>query len=160
MLSERLAIAVGSMPPGTGTSIASANGTRTASLMKPPQFLPIGSPYIDMRSTRSQLPVWPRRQVVHSPQDTWNGTLTRSPGRALSTASPTSSTSATPSCPNGNGPSAGARPRTKILSRSHVATASGRTIASPSPSSRGSAASSHSSRPGSMKFSCRMGGQC
>ena len=31
-------------------------------------------------STDSQLPVCPRRQRAHSPQEIWNGTLTRSPG--------------------------------------------------------------------------------
>jgi hypothetical protein len=36
MLSERLAIVAGSTSSGTGTSIASANGTRTESLRKPP----------------------------------------------------------------------------------------------------------------------------
>ena len=46
-------------------------------------MVPIGSPYIAMRSTRSQLPVLPRRQRPHSPHEIWNGTLTTSPGREV-----------------------------------------------------------------------------
>ncbi len=81
MLSERLATVAGSTPSGIGTSIGSAKGTRTRSLAKPPNdSLPIGSPYIESRGTDSQFPVRPARQASHSPQEIWNGTLTRSPG--------------------------------------------------------------------------------
>src|SRR5215207_10861351 len=112
MLSERLATAPGFTPSGIGTSIASAKGTRTASLAKPPyDSFPTGRPYIDSRGTDSQLPVRPSRHASHSPQEIWKGTLTRSLGLVAVTESPTSVTSATHSCPKGNGPCTGARPR-------------------------------------------------
>jgi len=48
-----------------------------------------------MNGTLAQLPVRPRRQGAHSPQEIWKGTLTSRPGSSEVTASPTSSTSAT-----------------------------------------------------------------
>ena len=42
------AIAIGSSPSGSATSIASAYGTRTRSENSPPQSPPIGAPYIAM----------------------------------------------------------------------------------------------------------------
>ncbi len=83
----------------------------------------------------------------HTPQEIWNGTLTRMPGSRPSTPSATSTTSATHSWPSGNGPPKGVSPRTMGVSRSHVATASGRTNASPLPVSAGSGTSSQSSSP-------------
>ncbi len=43
----------------------------------------------------------PSRAGSHAPQETWNGTTTRSPGETEVTSVPTSSTSATHSCPKG-----------------------------------------------------------
>src|SRR3954447_22015621 len=147
MLSDRLAMDAGSTPAGTGTRMESANGPRAASLRKPPELVPIGSPYIAMRSTRSQFPVYPRRQVSHSPHEIWNGTLTTPPAPTLSPPAPTSVASATHSWPKGNGSATGASPATRRRSRSQVATESGRTSASPSPWSWGSSASRHSRCP-------------
>src|SRR5918994_862411 len=111
-----------------------------------------------MRPTRSQLPLLPAAQVAHSPHATWKGTLTRSPGWTPATASPVSTTSATPSCPAGSDPPTGIRPRVIQRSRSQVATATGRTSASPSPCRRGSSASRHSTPPPSTYVSCRIRG--
>src|SRR4051794_14546504 len=113
MLSERLATTDGSMPSGMGRSIASANGTFTASLAKPPyDWGPMGSPYVESLGTDSQLPGSPARQRAHSPQETWKGMLTRSPGSTESTESPTSVTSPTHSCPKEKGPTVGNLPWT------------------------------------------------
>ena len=82
-LSQTLAACSGSTPAGSGTSIASANGTRSRSLSAPPQSAaddgaePVHRPL----GHRGQLPVRPARQRAHSPQLIWNGTTTRSPGR-------------------------------------------------------------------------------
>ncbi|KOG37110.1 hypothetical protein AQJ84_23585 [Streptomyces resistomycificus] len=45
-LSLAEAMATGSSPTGRGTSMASAHGTRTRSEKRPPQFPPIGAPYM------------------------------------------------------------------------------------------------------------------
>jgi len=97
-----------------------------------------------MNGTSLQLDVRPRRQDAHEPQDIWKGTLTSWPGASVPTASPTSSTSATHSCPSANGAANGERPVMIIASRSHVATALGRTSAAASELSAGSGASRHS----------------
>ena len=98
MLSDALATASEEMPSGTGTSMWSAHGTRTRSDRKPPQSPPTApKPYIAVPRTERQFPVRPRRQLAHSPHDTWNGTLTRVPGDAFRTPSPASTTSPTPS---------------------------------------------------------------
>jgi hypothetical protein len=81
--------------------MASAYGTRTRSARKPPASSPAidPSPYIDSGGTDAQDPVRPRRHSRHRPQLTWNGTITRSPGRTPVTPAPASTTSAMPSCP-------------------------------------------------------------
>jgi hypothetical protein len=94
-----------------------------------------------------QLPVWPAAQAAQSPHEIWNGTTTRSPGATELTASPASTTSATHSWPSGNGSATGTAPVRKAESRSHRATASGRTMASESPARAGSGASRHSTEP-------------
>src|SRR5712692_5836657 len=158
MLSLALAIAAGDAPSGGRSSIGSANGTRTRSVSAPPHAPPAGPiPYIDPRGfTSRQLPVRPRRQASHAPHEIWNGTTARSPGDHPSTSSPASTTSATNSCPSGNGPWKGDWPATIAASRSQVATARGRTSAWRGPSSAGSGTSRHSTLPGSMKVSSRM----
>ena len=109
-LSLTLATLTGSRPSGTGTSMASANGTRSTSDSAPPQSPPTTpKPYMEWGGTDSQLPVSPRRQAPQSPQEIWNGTDTTSPTRAPVTWSPTSTTSATHSCPRAIGP--GSAPR-------------------------------------------------
>ncbi len=99
-----------------------------------------------MNGTALQFAERPRRQLGHSPHEIWNGTLTTVPGGVASPASaPASMTSATHSWPSGKGGGNGEPPCTIIASRSHVATASGRTIAERSDSSAGGGASRHSS---------------
>jgi hypothetical protein len=86
MLSLALAMTRGSASRGAGTSIASANGTRTTSVRKPPQSPPNApNPNIAGSGTAAQLPVRPRRQRWHSPHEIWNGTTTRSPGATVFT---------------------------------------------------------------------------
>ena len=82
-LSQTLAACSGATPSGSGTSIASANGTRRRSLSAPPQSPPTTgpNPYIDRSGTERQLPVRPARQRAHSPQLIWNGTTTTITGR-------------------------------------------------------------------------------
>ena len=82
--------------------------------------------------TSLQLAVTPRRQGSQRPHEIWNGTITRSPA-ATPASSPASATSATNSWPSPNGPGNGTAPRTSQASRSHMATASGRTSASRGP---------------------------
>jgi hypothetical protein len=65
-LSATLALAAGSTPSGSGTSIASANGTASSSLNAPPQCPPpTPKPYIEIGGTAAQFAVWPR---LHGPQ--------------------------------------------------------------------------------------------
>src|SRR5205814_3580185 len=110
-LSLALATAVGAIPSGSATSIASANGTRTRSASAPPQSPPIGfMPYAAPGPAVRHEPVSPRVHRSHRPQEIWNGTTTRSPRPKRPTASPVSTTSATNSCPSGNGPPSGTRP--------------------------------------------------
>jgi hypothetical protein len=97
-----------------------------------------------MKATSLQLPLRPRRQASQLPQEIWKGTLTSWPGCSDVTASPTSTTSPTHSWPRGKGGGKGEAPPMMIASRSHVATAVGRTSAAPSEVSRGSGASRHS----------------
>jgi len=103
-----------------------------------------------MNATALQFPLRPVRQCAHSPQEIWKGTLTSSPGWGEVTASPTSSTSATHSWPIGNGGGNGEPPPMMGASRSHVATASGRTSAARSDDSRGSGASRQASSAGAV----------
>jgi hypothetical protein len=155
-LSATLATAAGSSPSGSGTSIASANGTRRRSASAPPQSPPSGCmPYAEPRGTLRQLPVRPAVHASQPPHEIWNGTTTVSPGATAVTASPTSTTSAMHSCPSGNGSPTGTIPVRNAASRSHIATASGRTIASPSPPSAGSGTSRHSTAPTPVISSCR-----
>jgi hypothetical protein len=80
----------------------SANGTRTTSDRKPPQFPPAApNPNMERNGTLSQLPVRPRRQRAQSPQEIWNGTLTSVPGFGPPSAA--SRTSATHSWPTAIG---------------------------------------------------------
>src|SRR3954452_10198544 len=150
MLSDALAMAPTDTPDGSGTSMWSAYGTRTRSARKPPQYAsPKPKPYVDPHGTVAQLPVRPCEHGPHVPHDTWNGTITRSPTVKPVTASPTSTTSATPSCPIAYGAGNGARPATIRSSRSHVATAIGRTSAATSLSSvKAASTSRHSSASG------------
>jgi len=76
-LSLAEAIATGSSPAGSGTSIASAHGTRTGSENKPPQLPPIGAPYIARYGTAVQCADSPARQRSHCPQQMVHGTTTR-----------------------------------------------------------------------------------
>src|SRR6185437_10409523 len=70
-----------------------------------------------MNGTALQLAERPLRQLAHSPQEIWNGTLTSVPGGVATPAlSPASSTSATHSCPSGNGAGKGEWPWTIIAS--------------------------------------------
>src|SRR5690348_12857534 len=91
---SRLATVAGETPAGTGTSIASAYGTRTTSDTAPPHRSPpiAPSPYADPRYTLVQSDVSPRAQRSQAPQEIWNGTPTTSPIRTVRTASPTAST--------------------------------------------------------------------
>ena len=69
--------------------------------------------------------VWtPLRQLAHVPSLILNGAITNSPGRTVVTASPTSSTMPTNSCPMRSGPRAGVIPRYGHRSdpQTHVAT--------------------------------------
>ncbi len=109
-----------------------------------------------MNGTSAQLEVRPPRQASQVPQEIWKGTLTSWPGATEPTESPTSRTSATHSCPNGNGAGNGEVPATIRASRSQVATATGRTIAPSSLERRGSGVSRHSSEPGPVYTSCRI----
>src|SRR5450759_1630050 len=117
-------------------------------------------PYAEPRFTSRQLPVSPAMQRSHAPHDTWNGTITVSPGRTLATASPTSMTSAMNSWPSAKGPGTGNRPLMIRRSRSQLATTTGRTSASPAPWRTGSGTSRHSTTRGSTKVSWRIGGLC
>src|SRR3954454_9663314 len=104
-----------------------------------------------MNGTALQFAERPRRQLAHSPHEIWNGTLTIVPGGVDAPAlSPASRTSATHSCPSGNGGGNGEPPWTIIASRSQVATARGRTSAERSDSSAGGFASRHSSLRGEV----------
>ena len=47
--------------------------------------------------------MWPAAHAAQVPHEIWNGTTTTSPGATPRTASPISTTSATHSCPSGNG---------------------------------------------------------
>ena len=77
--------------------------------MKPPPSRPaIGAiPYAAISGTEPHEPVTPRRHSRQVPQLIWKGTTTRSPTATPVTASPTATTSASPSCPTaypgGNG---------------------------------------------------------
>lgn len=129
----------------------------------------------------AHLDVSPRRHGAHSPQETDQGTTTRSPIATPRTASPISTTSATPSWPIANGPANGAAPqmwptagsiapafRPTCIARvtcrwigsaspSQRLTTIGRTIASVAACSTGSGRSIHASRPAAMRFSsCTM----
>ena len=77
--------------------------------MRPPHSRPPiePSPNVDIGGCDAQFPVRPRRHGAQVPQEIWNGTMTRSPDATVVTEDPTSTTSATPSCPNGYGPSSG-----------------------------------------------------
>src|SRR3954470_3210338 len=121
MLSEALAAAATSTFSGSGNSIASAYGARTASARNPPQSPPIVRPYIAIGGVASQDAVRPCRHAAQSPQKIWNEIVTCWPGSRPSTLSPTSTTSATPSCPSANGPRYGLRPCMSTPSRSQVA---------------------------------------
>ena len=70
MLSDSEAIATGSTASGTGSSIASANGTSTRSDMNPPPSKPASGamPYIAISGSDAQEPVTPRRHARHCPQ--------------------------------------------------------------------------------------------
>jgi hypothetical protein len=65
MLSDNEAIATGSTVSGTGTSIASAYGTRTRSATKPPPSSPASGamPYIAINGKDAHEPVTPRRHA-------------------------------------------------------------------------------------------------
>ena len=102
-LSLAEAMATGSRPSGSGTSMASAYGTRTRSEKRPPQLPPMGAPYMAMCGTAVQCAVSPALQGSHVPQLMDHGTTTRSPGTTAVTASPVSTTRATHSWPRAKG---------------------------------------------------------
>src|SRR3954454_16583285 len=158
MLSDALAAASTGTPDGSGTTMWSADGAPTRSAREPPQYAsPKPKPYVDPHGTVAQLPVRPATHSPQVPHETWNGTITRSPGAKAVTVSPTSTTSATPSCPIAYGAGNGARPATIRSSRSHVATAIGRTSAASSLSSAsGEPPSRHSSASGPVNVSAGM----
>ena len=99
--------------------------------MKPPPSSPASGamPYIAINGNDAHDPVTPRRQAAHVPQLIWNGTITRSPTLKSRTASPTATTSATPSWPTACPGGIGNRPSATATSRSQHATATGRTSA-------------------------------
>lgn len=78
-LSETLPSATGSSFEETGTSIASAWGTRTRSASMPPCSVPESGcmPKSESTGYASQFAVWPAAQERHVPQLTWNATATR-----------------------------------------------------------------------------------
>src|SRR5215510_2373916 len=153
---SRLATIVGETPAGTGTSMASAYGTRTTSEIAPPHPSPpiAPSPYADPRWTLVQSDVSPRAQRAHLPQETWNGTPTTSPTLTERTSSPTAITRPTNSCPSAYGRESGNSPMLIKVSRSQVATAIGSTSASSAPVRVGTGTSVHSALPGAVSTSC------
>ena len=144
-LSLAEAIATRSSPGGSGTSIASAHGTRTRSENSPPQAPPIGAPNIAMRGTDVQCAVRPARQRSHSPHEIAHGTTTRSPGATCVIASPTSATRATHSWPRANGGGIGPCPARIAESTSHDVAATAGKPCSPIP-----CAHTASPRPGQL----------
>src|SRR5579863_9774434 len=107
-----------------------------------------------MNGTSVQLELRPARHASQLPQEIWKGTLTSWPAASEPAASPASITSATHSCPSGNGAWKGEVPDTIRESRSQVATAMGRTRADSSEESRGSGASRHCNDLGPANTSC------
>src|SRR6478672_6687416 len=116
--SARLSLAAanraGGTPPGAGTSMWSANGTRNWSAIIPPHG-PLAGPKPNAASVpevaAAHFDVSPRRQRGHEPHDTAQGTTTRCPTRVDSTSAPTATTSATHSWPIANGPLNGTLPQ-------------------------------------------------
>src|SRR5712671_5171612 len=158
MLSDNDAMATGSPVSPTGTSIASAYGTRTRSAMKPPPSSPArgAMPYIAINGNDAHEPVTPRRHAGQLPQLIWNGTITRSPTFTSRTASPTATTSATPSCPTACPGGIGNCPSATATSRSQHATATGRTMACSGAVISGSGASRQAYSPAASNISCCM----
>src|SRR5215212_8788739 len=115
--SARLSLAAatrsGGTPPGTETSMWSANGTRIWSATIPPHD-PLAGPNPKAASVLvvvvAHFEVRPRTQRSHVPQDTAHGTTTTSPIRIFRTSGPTAMTSATHSWPIANGPLNGTCP--------------------------------------------------
>jgi hypothetical protein len=89
----------------------------------------------------------PARQAPQRPQLISNGTTTRSPTCTFATSLPTSSTSATHSCPMLSGSGNGVSPSASARSRSQVATAIGRTSAASGPGGGGAGTDRQLSRP-------------
>lgn len=85
----------------------------------------------------------PEAHLAQRPQEIFQGRMTRSPGSNSATASPTSTTSATPSCPTGSGPLSGTAPLITTPSMSQVETTSGRTSAAVSAVRLGAGTSRH-----------------
>ena len=148
MLSDALATAAGSSPAGSGTSMWSAYGTRT-SVGEEPAPVRARLPEPVHRERRHGAAVAGaaaagRRRTRRTRPETARSRARRA---ALArTPSPISTTSATHSCPSAIGAGNGVSPAIIAQSRSHVATATGRTSASPSHWSAGAAASRTSSR--------------
>ncbi len=89
--------------PGTGASVPSASGTRTASPWPP-------SPFIGKKPPLAHAVVMPCAAVGQVPSLYANGAITRSPFLTFRTSRPVSSTTPTNSCPIGPG-SKGESPR-------------------------------------------------
>ncbi len=159
-MSATLAAAAGSTPAGSGTSIPSAKGTASLSAIAPPQWPPARpNPYIEIGGTRRQFDVCPAAHIAHAPQLIWKGTTTRSPGATLVTSEPTSSTSATHSCPKQSGIGNGVAPSPIGRSMSQVAIASGRTTAASGLGGGGSGIERHWKRPPGSATSARIFGR-
>jgi hypothetical protein len=82
--------------PGTGTSVVSASGTRTASPWPPSPFIGKNPPFMQA----VVIPFW---QFGQLPSLNANGAMTRSPFLRSVTSVPTSSTTPTNSWPIGPG---------------------------------------------------------
>src|SRR5918992_733238 len=130
-------------------------------------------------SARSHVDVRPRTQRGQLPQDTAHGTTTCCPTRSPVTSDPSSTTSATHSCPIGNGPRNGTDPQIRptagstspstnpacsaretgrwigSVSPSHRPARNGRTSASVGSCNRGAARSCQRSRPARSNLSSR-----
>ena len=147
------------MPGGSGTSIASAYGTGSRSASAPPHQPPAApKPYMDIGGTLPQSPCHPVEHGPQPPQPIWNGTTTRSPGRADRTSAPTATTSATHSWPSCSGSGSGVRPSTSGRSMSQVAMAIGRTVAASGPGGGGAGRSRQRNRPPGSAHSDRLRG--
>ena len=145
----------GRCPPGAATSIASAKGTRTRSESAPPQSPPNIAEAVHRARRHARAVAGLPGAAAHArATGDLEGHHDAVARRDARTSSPTSVTSATNSWPMAIGPGMGASPRRIGWSRSHRATASGRTSASPGPWSAGAGTSHHSTCRSAVIVSC------